>query len=190
MWNDPTELFVGQTGAVYVAVLGTTLPTNESSSLDAAFSGVGYLTEDGVTVTRTPTITDYGAWQSIDPVRRERTNEEFQVSFSIQQWNDATVPFAFGGGSVVDLGSNHYRFDPPAQDAALDERILVIDVQDGTRKNRFVIKRGNVTEATTAQFARAQASQLPIGFKALAPSDGSLPWNLYSNDQAAYAVGS
>lgn len=189
-WNDPSELVVAGTGEVYVAPVGTALPTNESSALNAAYGGLGYHTEDGASLAVQTQTQSYRGWQSRHDLRKELTSQVVRVTFALLQWNDATLPFAFGGGAVVDLGSSHYRYDPPADNADLDERSLILDFADGSRLNRLVIKRGNVVESVESQFARSQASALPVTFEALAPTDGSLPWNIYSNDSAAYASGS
>ena len=37
-------------GAVYVAPIGTALPTDATSSLAVAYKGLGYISEDGFTI--------------------------------------------------------------------------------------------------------------------------------------------
>lgn len=189
-WNDSNELVVAGTGQIYVAPVGTALPTTPTASLNAAFFGLGYTTEDGVTFTGTPTITDFNAWQSQQAVRRERVGQEIQAAFQLEQWNEQSVPLAFGGGSVTNPSGSIYRYVFPEAGAALDERAMVIDVQDGTRHIRFVIARGNVTDSVETQFRRTELAVLPITFKALQPTDGSDTCAVLFDDAAAFAAGS
>lgn len=189
-WNDSAETIIAGTGQVYVAPVGTALPANAESALNAAFLGLGYHTEDGVSVNQTPEIVEHGAWQTKHPIRRVREAEEFLITFALLQWNEVNVPLAFGGGDIIDLGSGQYRFDPPVESDELDERALIADVIDGDRRLRWVIPRGSVTEGVTSEFTRASMSGIPITFKALAPEDGSKAWYWLSNDAAAFAAGS
>lgn len=44
-------------GAVFVAPVGTDLPTDATTALNAAYQNVGYISEDGVVNTNSPTPT-------------------------------------------------------------------------------------------------------------------------------------
>ena len=51
--NDKGNITIGLPkagGAIYFAPAGTTLPTDASTSLSAAYVNLGYVTEDGVTL--------------------------------------------------------------------------------------------------------------------------------------------
>jgi hypothetical protein len=189
-WNDPAETIVAGTGQVYVAPTGTAEPANVDSALNAAFQGLGYHTEEGVSVNKTLEIVEFKAWQSRYAIRRERDTEEFQLTFVLEQWNEVTTPLAFGGGEIVPLGGDQFKFVPPGDDDSLDERALVCDVQDGDRKIRFVVPRGTVTEGVESSFQRTEMANLPITFKALEPEDAGDAWYFLTNDAAAYAAGS
>lgn len=189
-WTDASETIVAGTGQVYVAAVGTALPANDSSSLNAAFHGLGYHTEDGVSINKGLEVIEFGAWQSKTAIRRERDTEDFVLTFALQQWNEDTIPFAFGGGSVTDLGSNHYKYTPPDDTSQLDEKSLIVDLDDGSRRMRIVIPRGTINEGVESQFTRNAMAALPISFKALEPSTGGDAWYILSNDSAALATGS
>ena len=82
-----------------------------------------------------------------------------------------------------------YRYDLPDDEAALDERALVLDAVDGETHMRWVFPRANATEAVEAAFSRANPASLPVTFKALAPSAGASP-GYFLTDSDAFTVGS
>lgn len=188
-WNDPSELHVASGGQIYVAPVGTALPAGPTTALNAAFVGLGYASEDGATVSVTPDIQEWPAWQSRQAVRREMVGQELQVAFSLMQWNEDTVKLAFGGGAVSSV-SGGYRYDFPTDSEALDERALIIDADDGGERIRFVFPRGNVVESVETQFSRSSPALLPITFKALEPGDGAAAGYALFSDTAAFAAGS
>lgn len=188
--RDPDELVVAGTGDIYVADVGTALPANESTVLNGAFVKVGYTTEDGVTFKRTPEIAEFNAWQSRTPVRRELTAQEIMLSTVFEQWNAENLVFAFGGGEVTEESSGHYKFSFPADDAQLEEKSLICDWADGAKDYRLVIPRGSVTEEAETNLVRTELAVLPFGFKALAPTDGSVTAYILSNDPAFNPAGS
>jgi hypothetical protein len=190
-WNNVNEIVVAGNGQCYVAPATPSippLPTTPIAALNAAFFGLGFITEDGATVTVTPEVTDYMAWQSRSPVRREKVSQEAQVALSLMQWNEQTVPAAFGGGTISGTAGN-YRYDLPDDNAALAEVALILDAIDGSTHMRWVFPRGNVTEAVEAQFQRGNPAALPLNFKALTPPGGGSPGYFFS-DNAAFAAGS
>lgn len=191
-WNNADELVVASNGQVYFGEVGTTLPQpgdDPTAALDAALVGAGYITEDGASLSVGSEIVDIMGWQSRQALRREKTSQEIQFSFAFQQWNENNVPFAFGGGTVVDEGGGLFSYSFPEETDALDERCLVVDAQDGDINYRFVFPRGNVTDAVETQFQRGSSSQLPIAFKILQPEAGGTPgWFL--TDHPGFATGS
>lgn len=190
-WDKAAELLVGITGEVYVAPSSTTLPTTPTATLNAAFVGLGYTDEDGVTVTADPEIQEYRAWQSRSAVRREMTQQNVSVAFKLEQWNEDTIVLAFGGGEVTSPSTGVYKYTLPEAGDAVDERALVVDVRDGSTNWRFVFPRGNVSESVASDFKRTELALLPITFRALAPSadpNGSPAYFL--TDSAAFAAGS
>ena len=189
---NATEITVAANGSIYVAPVGTTLPakhTDPTAGLNAAFGyALGYASEDGVTFSATPDVTDIGAWQSKDPVRRLVTATENSVSTELMQWNEKTFPLVFGGGEVTEAGG-FYTYTPPAADEGLAEVSVIIDWNDGDKNYRLVIPRANATEGTETQLQRGASANLALTLKALAPAAGVDVWYL-NTDDPAFAVGS
>lgn len=193
-WNDSTEILVGSGGGqIYFAPVGTALPATNAratAALNAAFIGAGYLDESGLSVGVGSDTFDVRVWQQRQPARRERLDQPITVRYTLVQWNETNLPFAFGGGSVVDNGSGNYTYFAPDTTAALDERSLICDAVDGAKNYRWVFPRGNVTDAVETSMNRGAASVLPVVFSIMTPADGSgSPFYLLTNDPA-FAAGS
>jgi hypothetical protein len=188
MAQDSTELVVASHGDIYVAPVGTTLPTTVTATLDTAFINLGLVTEDGVSISVSPEIESFNAWQRRQAVRRELVNQDITLTWALEQWNAETVKFAFGGGTVSEPSAGQFRYDFPDGDDSLDERAIVIDWQDGPNsKFRAVFERGNVMEAVETQLVRNALAVLPITFGVLAADDGGSPGYLLINDTAFHS---
>lgn len=177
------QVLVGASGTVYVAAYNLiTAPTAYDSALDADLVQLGYLTEDGVSIKDSKDVTEIKAWQTPYPVRRLITGRTFEVSFSLEQWNWQSLPFALGGGILTEPTAGKYKYTPPDADD-LDERGMVIDWADGTKLYRLFIPRGIVTEQVETNIKRTDAAVFPITFAAI--FDGTNPtYTLFTNDPA------
>lgn len=184
MTQTAEEVRVGSNGQIYIADEGTTQPASVSASLDAAFStALGFVSEDGVTVTDGKDTTDIGAWQSFYPVRILVNARTFTAAFALRQWNRDTIALAFGGGTFTDLGGGGTMYQPP-DPSELDINVAVIDWQDGTINYRLVMPRTLVTENVESNLTRTAAADLAITLSVLAPAEGDDPWYLLSDDPA------
>lgn len=189
-WDDAGELFVGKSGEVSFAPVGTPLPKpgdDPTAKLNVAFIGTGFLTEDGVAPTFGQEITDYGAWQATDPIRRDREKQTAQFVFTMQQWNETNLVLALGGKVEGETGK--FSYVPPTASEALAEFSLVVDAVDGDVHQRFVVPRGNSTDDVATVLKRGEPGKLPVTFKALAVDQVSPSWYLLS-DAPGFAPGS
>jgi hypothetical protein len=187
---DATEIVVPITGHIFVAPYepGMALPDNVDDPLDAEFIDIGYTTNDGVTFTATPTVENIESWQKLTPTRRIVTARALTAAWSMQQWDRDTFALAFGGGDWSSAGAGSYRYDPPADSDPLPDYAVVIDAQDGDKNLRWVVSRGNVSEAVETNLTRTGASLLPVTFSALAPDDADRAWFFLTDDPAFAAA--
>jgi hypothetical protein len=182
------NILVGAGGSIYVGPVGATLPTDLTSPLDGSFTDVGYISEDGITLSASTDVTDIGAFQSLLPVRKIVTGRNFDLSFTLREWQEQTLVLAFGGGEVSETTSGVYRYDPPAAGDALYERAMVVEWRDGDKNYRLVINRGTVSEAVETSITRTNAADLPITFSVL--DDDGDTYFLLTDDPAMEPSGS
>lgn len=179
---DPSEIRVGTTGTLYVAPVGTTLPTTTASALAAGFVDLGYISEDGPSLTPSMDVSTITPWQSFYPVKRIVTSRGMEWSFSLMQRNAATFPLAMGGGIITSLGAGDFKYSPP-DPSVIDERSFVLEVRENDIIDRYVLERGMVTDLGDVSFKRDEATMFDVTISALA-SDDDEPWYLLTNDPA------
>lgn len=183
---DTDALVVGGDGGVFYAPAGSTLPTDVGTSigqgLDAAFKPLGYTTPDGVKFGVTRSIKDIKGWQSFATLRKIVTEAAQKLTFNLMQFDQYTIPFAFGGG-VISATGNGYKFTPP-DPSELNEFALVLDIADGDVLHRIVVERGLPTDDIDTGFTREDAGALAIGFEALSASLSSAGWAWYTDSDS------
>ena len=177
-----SEVRVGANGTIYVAPGGTAVPANVTAAW-TGFTDVGYVTEEGVTIGRALTTEQIRAWQSISAIRYLVTEVAFTVSFSLLQWNETTLPFWLGGGTVVNQGGGSFKYTISSS-PAIDERAFGVEWTDGALKYRATIGRGMVIESGESSVTRSEGIALPITFAAMAPASGTELAAILTDDTA------
>lgn len=182
MPQDTSQVRVGVTGSVWVAPLATTVPV-DVAAWPAGWVDLGLLDEEATPeLTPTRDITDIRAWQRFFPVRSVKTSEGMEYTFTLIQKSGTNLKLAFGGGTVTNLGGGIYRYTPPAA-GFIDERMLGIEVIDGSVTDRFIARRAYVVDTGTITFSKVAAVSFPLTVRVLEPTSGER-WELISNDTA------
>lgn len=132
-------------GAIWVAPLGTTLPTSASESLDVAFKCMGYVSEDGVVNENSPTVEAIKAWGG-DAVLNTTTEkpDTFQYTL-IEILNLYVLKYVYGDANVS--GTLSTGITIKANNAVQAEYVIVIDMLlRGSALKRIVIPDATITE--------------------------------------------
>lgn len=131
-------------GAFFRAPLGTTLPTDAKSALNVAFSNLGYVSDDGMTNSKTRESTEIFAWGG-DKVRDAQTQktDTFKAMF-IEQRNINVLKAVHGDTNVTESGGMITIRENAKE---LETAVWVVEqiLNDGYLK-RTVIPEGKVTE--------------------------------------------
>ena len=159
---NPVNVLVGTAKGpgIWVAPVGTALPTDTSTALDAAFSTLGYLSEDGVTFSQSTDSEEIKPWQSRSAVRTIITGRSMSLEFTMLEFNAQNLAFYFGQDEPVatnDAWSLEVRSDGTAKTWA-----CVIEVKDGLTTVRYAFPRATLSEAGDLEITNSGVMALPV----------------------------
>jgi hypothetical protein len=166
---DSGNVRVGVTGVVYVAPLGTTLPTSATTTPAGGFTDVGYISDAGVTQSIAEDITDIQAWQLGTVVRRVQTSHSLTFQFEFLETNATTLAqyygtYASGVASVTGVAGARQSW--------------IIHVDDGTSDIRVVIPEAEISERGDTSYVNGEAVRYPVTLSAY-PDDSGVKAYIY-----------
>ena len=163
---------------IWMAPVGTSAPTDATSALAADWSTLGYLSEDGVTLSQSTNSEDIYPWQGRSPVRTMITERNLALEFSMFEFNEQNLQLYFGmeqaTQGTADSWSLNVVSNAPAQIYS-----FVIDVADLDVKVRYYIPRGSLSDAGDLEITDSGVMALPVTLKTL-DSAGELMEIFYS----------
>jgi hypothetical protein len=148
------------TGAIKNAPLGTTLPTlssitKQGVTLDNAFTGDEYVSEDGLTLTPAMSTTDIKDWSGAT-VRKVLESFDGTLSWTMISTNASALGIAFGADHVTTqaAATAHGAQIRAELGAHIPEaRSWVFLMKDGDARIVIVVPNGQVTEVGEVTFA-------------------------------------
>jgi hypothetical protein len=148
------------TGAILHAPIGTTLPTLSSIAkaavtIDAAFTGNEYVSEDGLTLAPAVSTTDIKDWSGAT-VRKVLESFDGTLSWTMISTNEGAMGVAFGAEHVTTSAATatHGAQTRTELGAHLPERqSWVFLMKDGDARIVIVVPDGQVTEVGEVTFA-------------------------------------
>lgn len=173
--NNAQNVSVGKPmadGAVFVAPIGTAVPTDATTKLAEAFLNIGYISEDGVTNAIETETEEIKAWGG-DIVLEPQTSRKETFAYTMIETNEVSMKQAFGEGNVtVDAETGTISVVHNSKEKS--EYVYVIEVlMTGNRVKRQVIPRGKVTEIGEIVYVDNEAIGYETTISALVDSSGN-----------------
>lgn len=170
--NNVTAGKPGVGGAVSVAPVGTTLPTDATTALDAAFASLGYCSEDGLTNANSRSSTDIRAWGGdiVLSVQDEKT-DTFSVTF-LETMNVDVLKAFYGADNVTGTLANGITINVNADELEGQSWVVDMILRNGAMK-RIVIPNGKVTETEDIAYADGDVTGFGVTITAYPDESGN-----------------
>lgn len=150
---DASKVRVAVTGEVSVGATTATAPTGTSGAL-TGFTGLGYVSEDGVTESRERSTEDIKAWQNGAVVRTLVTEGKLTYQLALIETKKETVELAYGTTVTQSATDGNYVIVPTNTGG---QKSFVIDIIDGAQIKRIYIPEGEITEVGETVYANGEA---------------------------------
>ena len=147
------------TGAIFRAPVGSTLPTDAKTELDAAFKCLGYVSEDGVTNGNSPESKQTKAWGG-DVVLSTQTEKPDTFQFKlIEAKNVDVLKMIYGDSHVAGTLDTGITVDVTAEDPGPAAYVIDMILKDGDLK-RLVIPSASISEMDDIVYNDSE----PVGY--------------------------
>ena len=172
-------------GGIYVAPKGTTAPTNSTSTLGSSFKCLGYISEDGVTLStsrESDTVRDWGG----DAILTPQTEFTDTVQFTmVEAINTDVLKLVYGKNNVS--GSIASGLTVNVNSKELDEWVVVVDtlLRDGGTR-REVYPDAKPTEFGEVTFNRNDPVGYEVTLTAFPDSNGNTHY-IYAKEASTSA---
>lgn len=159
-------------GAIYRAELGTTAPTNATSTLATAFKALGYCSEDGLTNTNSPETENIKAWGGdiVLPIQTEK-NDQFAFTL-IEVLNTEVLKTVYGSANVTGALATGITVEANADEAEEACWVFEMIMRNGVLK-RVVVPDGKITEIGEITYSDSAAVGYACTITALPDSSGN-----------------
>lgn len=188
--NNSAHVTVGKPkvgGAIFWAPLGTKLPTDATTALNAAFANLGYISEDGVVNSNSPESDDIKAWGG-STVLTTQTGKTDTFQFTlIEALSVAPLQLVYGAANVT--GDLSTGITIKANDTQQDSGCLVIDmIMRGGVLKRIVLPSAAVSEVGDISYTDSDAVGYQTTLTASPDTTGNTHYEYIVDPAAAEAA--
>lgn len=160
-------------GAVFCAPVGSTLPTDATTTLGTAFKDLGFVSEDGVTRSISKSTTNIKEWGG-GVVLITQDEKTTTIKLKLIEYLNADVQKFVHGDSNVS-GTIAEGLSIHINDAEDQEHSIVIEqIMRGGVPQRLVIPRGVITEIGDTVYRGNDTVAYDLTITALKSDDGNM----------------
>lgn len=159
-------------GAVACAPIGSTLPTDATTALDAAFKVLGYVSEDGLTNSNSASMNDTKAWGGdIVLSGLEEKPDTFQFTL-IETLNAEVLKAVYGAANVTGTLTTGITVTANSTEPEAASWAFDMVMRDGAVK-RIVVPNAKVTEVGDIVYNDTDAVGYEVTITAYPDSNGA-----------------
>ena len=159
-------------GAIYRAALGSTLPTDASTALDAAFKLLGYVSDDGLTNSNSISSEDIKAWggDTVLSIQSDYT-DTFQFTL-LEVLNPEVLKAVYGSTNVSGALATGITIEANSTEREEAAWVVEMAMRDGAVK-RIVIPDAKLTELGDIVYSDSEAVGYETTITAYPDSSGN-----------------
>lgn len=187
MPNTASNTFVGKplvSGGILVAPIGTALPTDESTALNAAFTAVGYVTDDGVSRSESRDTETKNAWGG-DTIAILQTAFGVTVQFAFAEYLNPVVQGAiYGSGNITTTAATSTvgrKMKVAGTAAQAPHNEWVVEMPNGNKKLRVVLPDAQITEVDDVTYSDGDIASRGVTLTLFPDANGTYFYE-YSNN--------
>lgn len=148
MDNNANLVSVGAplaTGAIFIAPVGTPLPTDASATLNSAFKCLGYASEDGVTIGEESDTNELKAWGGVT-VRVTNSSFKETIAFSPMQIDEDVMKATYGEDNVSFNAQTGKMTVKHGANNVVPVELVIETIPAPDMKRRYVAPSAKLTE--------------------------------------------
>ena len=177
-------------GVFYRAPLGTTLPTNATTPLNALFVDHGWLGEEGITVMTERDVQKHYAFGS-DLVKTTQGSYAESLQLSLLETDPDVLETVFGPGLTLGTdGAGNRTIKVEHRSKQLPRSAFVVQTVDGNKTRRLVVQEGAVVDVGEIVYVHNDLLKYTITVDCYKPATGNAEAVIEYIHDAGHAAGS
>lgn len=187
MANNANNAVVGKplvAGGILVAPIGSTLPTDETASLNVAFKSVGYITDDGLSRTEKINSDTKYAWGG-DALAILFKNKDATLKFGFAEYlNPLTAQVIYGAASVTTTAATSTvgaKMSVSVGNQVPPKNMWVFEIVSGLAKVRLVAPIAQISDLDDVTYKDDDISARGVTLTLFPDSAGNFLYE-YTND--------